>query len=71
MHNKTRKQYRDTTHTTLFLIISCDHDQTDLKMPFTVNTRRATRRGRPSLPFFENQKKCPDFGKKCPDCVHP
>ena len=21
--------------------------------------------------FFENQNKCPDFGKKCPDCVHP
>ena len=29
------------------------------------------RGGRPPLPFFENQKKCPDFGKKCPDCVHP
>ena len=25
----------------------------------------------PSLPFFENQKKCPDFGKKIPNCVHP
>ena len=25
---------------------------------------------RPPLPFFENQKKCPDFGKKCPSCVH-
>ena len=27
--------------------------------------------GRPPLPFFENQKKCPDFAKKDPDCVHP
>ena len=26
---------------------------------------------RPPLPFFENQKKCPDFGKKGPNCVHP
>ena len=34
--------------------------------------RRTTRGegGRPPLPFFENQKKWPDFGKKCPDCVH-
>ena len=21
--------------------------------------------------YFENQKKCPDFGKKCPGCVYP
>ena len=27
--------------------------------------------GRPPLPFFENQKKCPDFKKKGPDFVHP
>ena len=27
--------------------------------------------GRAPLPFFENQKKCPDFGKKCSDCIHP
>ena len=27
--------------------------------------------GRPPLPFFENQKKWPDFGKKYPDAVHP
>ena len=27
--------------------------------------------GKPPLPFFENQKKCPDFGKTCPDCDHP
>ena len=27
--------------------------------------------GRPPLHFFENQKKCRDFGKKCPACVHP
>ena len=36
--------------------------------------RRATRGeegGRPPLPFFENQKKCLDFGKKGPDFVHP
>ena len=26
---------------------------------------------RPPLPFFENQNKCPHFGKKDPDCVHP
>ena len=26
---------------------------------------------RPSLPFFENRKKCPDLGKKSPNCVHP
>ena len=26
---------------------------------------------RPPLPFFENRKKCPDFGKKDPNCVHP
>ena len=25
---------------------------------------------RPPLPFFENQKKCPGFGKKGPDCDH-
>ena len=29
------------------------------------------RGGRPPLYFFENQKKCPDFGKNCPDAVHP
>ena len=29
------------------------------------------RGGRPPIPFFENQKRFPDFGKKCPDCVHP
>ena len=23
-----------------------------------------------SLPFFKNRKKCHDFGKKSPDCVH-
>ena len=23
------------------------------------------------LPFIENQKKCPDFGKNGPDYVHP
>ena len=22
-------------------------------------------------PFFENKKKCPDFRKESPDCVHP
>ena len=27
--------------------------------------------GEASLPFFENQKKCPDFAKKDLDCVHP
>ena len=27
--------------------------------------------GRSPLPFFENLKKCPDFGKKGPNCVHP
>ena len=27
--------------------------------------------GRPSLPFFENPKKCTDFGKKVLNCVHP
>ena len=26
---------------------------------------------RSPLPFFENQKKYPDFRKKGPDCVHP
>ena len=26
--------------------------------------------GRPPLPFFENQRKCPNFEKKGPDCVH-
>ena len=26
---------------------------------------------RPPLPFFEIPKKCPDFRKKIPDCVHP
>ena len=26
---------------------------------------------RPPLPFFENRKKCPDFGRKGPNCVHP
>ena len=28
------------------------------------------RGGRPPLPFFENRKKCPDFGKKSPNCVY-
>ena len=35
--------------------------------------RRATRgggRGRHPLSFFKNKKKCPDFRKKDPDCVH-
>ena len=27
--------------------------------------------GRLPLHFFENLKKCPDFAKKGPDCVHP
>ena len=27
--------------------------------------------GEAPLPFFENRKKCPDFGKKTPNCVHP
>ena len=27
--------------------------------------------GRPPLPFLENQKKCPGFAKKDPDCCHP
>ena len=34
---------------------------------------RATREGlgsRPPLPFFENRKKHPDFGKEGPDSVH-
>ena len=26
--------------------------------------------GKPPLPFFENRKKCPDFEKKSPSCVH-
>ena len=26
---------------------------------------------RPPLPFFENQRKCHDFAKQGPDCVHP
>ena len=26
--------------------------------------------GWPPLPFFENRKKCPDFGKKGHDCIH-
>ena len=26
--------------------------------------------GRIPLPFFENKKKCLDFAKKGPDCVH-
>ena len=26
-------------------------------------------RGRPPLAFFENRKKCPDLGKKGPDCI--
>ena len=26
---------------------------------------------RPPLPFFENQKKCPDSEKKGPDSVYP
>ena len=28
-------------------------------------------RGEASPVLFENQKKCPDFTKKGPDCVHP
>ena len=27
--------------------------------------------GRSPLPFFENQKKCPNFRKKGPDCALP
>ena len=30
---------------------------------------RGERRRRPSQPFFENRK-CPHFGKKCPDYIH-
>ena len=26
--------------------------------------------GKASPALFENRKKCPDFGKKGPDCVH-
>ena len=42
----------------------------------TSNSLRCAIRGRRSggrhpLPFFENQKKCPDFAKKGPNCVHP
>ena len=35
--------------------------------------RRATRGEwwRSPLPFFENQNKCSNFGKKGSDCVHP
>ena len=45
-----------------------------LRKQLQILVRRATRSwegGRPPLPFFENQKKFPDFGKKGPDCVHP
>ena len=27
--------------------------------------------GRPPLPLQKIEKRCPDFGKKCPNCVHP
>ena len=30
----------------------------------------AAQLGGEGAPFFENQKKCPDFGKKCLDSVH-
>ena len=45
----------------------------DIPYSYMYYHRHPTRggRGRPPLPFFENQKECPDFGKKCPDCVHP
>ena len=28
------------------------------------------KRGEVSQAIFENQKKCPEFGKKDPDCIH-
>ena len=34
------------------------------------HSRARNRRGREASPvLFENQKKCPDFGKKGPDCA--
>ena len=35
-----------------------------------INQVRLAARGSSPLPFFENQKKCPDFGKKGPDSVY-
>ena len=39
---------------------------------FIYTSKRATRGrgGRPPLPYFKNQKKCSDFGRKGPDCVY-
>ena len=33
--------------------------------------RNQERGGKPPLPFFENKEKCPSFGKKGPNFVHP
>ena len=38
---------------------------------YSATHRRETRgRGKASPALFENRKKCPDFGKNDPDCVH-
>ena len=36
----------------------------------TLKGAQIVRRGAASWPFLEIEKKCPDFGKKFPDCVH-
>ena len=38
--------------------------------PATLIDAQLVGRGEVSPVLFENQKKCPDFGKTGPDCVH-
>ena len=36
----------------------------------TITGAQLRGRGKASPALFENRKKCPEFGKKGPDCVH-
>ena len=54
-------------------LLQSETKQGTTKSQWHIENRRATsggRGGRPPLLFLENQKKCPDFGKKSPNCVH-
>ena len=56
-----------------FLLICMDFLRTSAVETLTCYTFSACKQslfGRSPLPFFENRKKCTDFGKRSPDCVH-
>ena len=55
----------------LLLAPSCTEQQQKCKCIMVTGGAASGGRGSFPLPFFENGKKCPNFGeKKCPDCVH-